>query len=41
MSVSRTSAVLALLVTGAAGALAAQGAPRIHAIELTFAGGYF
>jgi hypothetical protein len=41
MSVSRMSTVLALLATGVAGGLAAQGAPRIHAIELTFAGGYF
>lgn len=42
MSLTRTTAVFALLAAaGATSSLSAQIVPRIHAIELTFAGGYF
>lgn len=42
MSLPRTTAVFALLAAaGGTSSLSAQNAPRIHAIELTFAGGYF
>ncbi len=42
MSRPRTTAIFALLAAaGATSSLSAQNLPRIHAIELTFAGGYF
>ncbi len=42
MSLPRTTAVFALLAAaGVTSTLSAQNASRLHAIELTFAGGYF
>ncbi|HEX7024415.1 MAG TPA: hypothetical protein VF187_06325 [Gemmatimonadales bacterium] len=41
MRFPRSVALSALVASGLAGSLSAQDMPRIHAIELTFAGGYF
>jgi hypothetical protein len=41
MSLPRTAATVCILALGAAGAAAAQAPMRIHAIEWTFAGGYY
>jgi hypothetical protein len=41
MSIPRTTAIFCTLIAGAAGPILAQAPQRIHAVEWTFAGGYF